>query len=337
MDLMQSTRNKLIELLADTQEKYISGQQLSDELNVSRNAIWKHMQELKRDGYIIEGIPRKGYKIISFPNKLSENTIQWGLNTKWLGQHIVHKNSTTSTQTIAHELAMDGAKHGTIVVADEQTAGKGRMNRAWHSSKGKGIWLSLILRPAILPHKAPQLTLLTATVLAHVISELGLQPYIKWPNDIIINNKKAAGILTEMKAEQDQIQYVVIGIGINVNQTITDLPVEIQNIATSLKIELQESLIISELIQKLLSQFEKKYEQFIQFGFQTIKEIWEGYGFKIGEMITIKTMHEKWTGQFCGIAEDGALLVTNKLGEKTKLYSAEIDWFKKGENGIVND
>src|SRR5690554_2579049 len=219
MDRMQSTRNKLIHLLANNDDQYISGQKLSEMLHISRSAIWKQMKNLEKAGYEIEGKPNQGYRILSFPDDLSEYTLQWGLDTEWIGKKIIHKQTTTSTQIVAHKLAQENCEHGTIVIADEQTKGKGRMNRPWHSSKKKGIWMSIILRPAILPYRAPQLTLLTATVLADVINEhIGIRPQIKWPNDILINNKKTAGILTEMQAEQDQIQYVVIGVGLNVNQ-----------------------------------------------------------------------------------------------------------------------
>ncbi|WP_369813137.1 biotin--[acetyl-CoA-carboxylase] ligase [Virgibacillus halodenitrificans] len=233
---MESTRNKLIDLLAKDKDTYISGQMLSEHLGISRSAVWKHMKNLEKDGYQIEGKSNKGYRIISFPDKLSENTIKWGLNTSWLGSKIIHKESTPSTQVIAHQLAQEGSPHGTIILADEQTSGRGRLNREWFSSKGKGIWMSIILRPEILPYLAPQLTLLTATVLAEVVQKnTTVTPMIKWPNDILINKKKTAGILTEMQAEQDQIQYVIIGIGMNINQTKEDIPIEIQSKATSLR------------------------------------------------------------------------------------------------------
>ncbi|HEY4602492.1 MAG TPA: biotin--[acetyl-CoA-carboxylase] ligase [Cerasibacillus sp.] len=328
---MQSTRNKLIDLLANNQDKYISGQHLSEELNISRSAIWKHMKELEKDGYEIEARQRRGYRIISFPNKLSENTLKWGLETDWLGNTIIHKTSTTSTQHIAHHLAREGAKHGTIVIADEQTGGKGRMNRPWHSSKNQGIWTSLILRPEISPHQAPQLTLLTATVLADVIyKETNIRPYIKWPNDILIENKKLSGILTEMQAEQDRIQYIIIGIGMNVNQTIHELPDDLSEKATSLRIETGHQLDMIKLVQAILEQFERTYETYLNEGFKSIKTKWESYGFKIGERINVKTMNQQWEATFSGIAPDGGLLVENKHnGKVEKLYSAEIDWFRE--------
>lgn len=329
---MSSTRNKLINILSSSKDKYTSGESLSEKLNVTRSAIWKHMKELEKDGYIIEGKSKVGYRILDYPNKLSENTLQWGLDTKWIGTNIVHKEVTTSTQLIAHELAQAGEAPGTIVIADEQTAGRGRLNRAWHSTKEKGIWLSIILRPNLLPYLAPQLTLLTATVLAEVIKEYtSIKPQIKWPNDILINNKKVAGILTEMQAEQDTIQYVIIGIGINVNQTKEDLPKDMQYKATSLKLETNKQINLTDFTQKILRKYEEIYTNYLNKGFPYIKEKWETYGFKIGQQIRMKTTKDTWKTTFSGIAEDGALLAKNKEGKTEKIYSAEIDWFEEGD------
>ena len=325
---MSSTRNKLIELLSENTSTYISGQFLSDELNISRSAIWKHMNELKKDGYEIEAKAKKGYRIVSFPNKISENTLVWGLNTEWLGNRIVHKESVTSTQRIAHELALDGAKHGTIVIADEQTEGKGRVDRKWHSKKGQGIWLSMILRPNILPYLAPQLTLLTATVLANVIDrQTNVTPQIKWPNDILIDGRKMAGILTEMQAEQDQVLYVIIGIGMNINQTKDDLPEVLSERATSLQIETGKKWDMIPIIQEILQTVEEKYTKFLELGFDPVKNDWENYGFRLNERLKITSGNKTWEGVFLGIAEDGALLAKNEEGKIEKVYSAEISWF----------
>lgn len=329
---MESTRNKLIKLLAENDSDYISGQRLSDELQISRAAIWKHMKKLEEDGYKIEAKTKKGYKIIEFPAKTSENTLQWGLHTNWLGEKIIHKTTVTSTQHVAHQLAREGAPHGTVIIADEQTEGKGRMNRAWYSSKNKGVWMSIILRPEILPYLAPQLTLLTATVIAEVLDKhLGVTPQIKWPNDLLINQKKAAGILTEMQAEQDRIQYIVIGMGINVNHTMHDIPDELRNKATSLYIATKQERSIKDLIQHILQKFETAYDNYLDKGFTDAKKSWESFGFKIGQEIKINTLKKSWTAEFNGIAEDGALLIENKDGGLQKMYSAEIDWFGGGE------
>jgi BirA family transcriptional regulator, biotin operon repressor / biotin---[acetyl-CoA-carboxylase] ligase len=325
---MESTRSKLIKLLSLQDDNYISGQEISEKLEISRSAIWKHMKELEKDGYEIEAKRNRGYRILSSPDKVSENTVQWGLDTKWLGKKIIHKESTPSTQIVAHQLAQEGAEHGTVVIADEQTAGKGRLSRDWYSAKNKGIWLSVILRPTLLPYLAPQLTLLTATVLADVFQkELQLQPKIKWPNDLIVNDKKVSGILTEMQAEQDKINYVIIGMGINVNHEEDELPNSIVNKATSLKMETGKIWGITELIQKILVTFEKNYADYLSHGFSIVKQKWEENGYRIGEVTRIKTFQSIDEAVIMGIADDGALLAKYQDGEVKKIYSAEIDWF----------
>lgn len=329
---MQSTRHRLIELLFANKHQFVSGQTLADTLSISRNAIWKHMKELEKDGYTIEAQARKGYRIVDVPPKISENTLKWGLQTDWLGTTIIHKESVQSTQHIAHDLARNGSPHGTVVIADEQTGGKGRMERSYQSKLGKGIWMSLLIRPQILPYLAPQLTLLTATVLADTLDDLyGINTQIKWPNDVLIDEKKVAGILTEMHAEQDQVQYVIIGIGLNVFHQEEDFDVELRQKATSVRMHTGKELDIQQLTQALLHTFEQQYASFIEGGFDDIKEKWEKYGYKIGEMISITTMKERWTARFLGIAEDGAL-ITQKEGEQPKrIYSAEIEWFSSSQ------
>src|SRR5690625_2970408 len=203
------------------------------------------------------------------------------------------------------------------------------MERPWDSKSTEGIWLSIILRPQIPPYLAPQLTLLTATVLADLIKEeTKLQPKIKWPNDLLIDQRKVSGILTEMQAEQDQILYVIIGIGLNVNQSLTDFNQSIREKVTSLYEASGEQWNRRHLIQQLLHTFEKSYETYIGEGFTNVKQKWESYGFRIGEQISIKTLNEQWKSTFLGIAEDGALLIENKSGEIEKLYSGEIQWFE---------
>ena len=326
---MASTRNKLIQILSENTDTYISGQEISEKLNISRNSVWKHMKALERDGYEIEGIPRKGYRIIKTPDKVSDNTIKWGLETEWLGHSIIHKPTGTSTQNLLHQAAQEDAPHGTVAILDEQTEGRGRMRRKWQSASNKGMWMSILLRPEIPPQEAPQLTLLTATVLADVLKhEWNVEPMIKWPNDLLLDKKKVAGILTEMQAEQDQIQYVVIGIGLNINHTEDDLPETVSYPATSLYLETGELWSIQDIIQYFLHRFEKAYDEFLLHGFSTVKEKWESYGFKIGKQIKIKTMNDEKDAIFQGIADDGALLIRDETGGTKKMYSGEIQWFE---------
>ncbi|QTM99634.1 biotin--[acetyl-CoA-carboxylase] ligase [Sediminibacillus dalangtanensis] len=324
---MNTTRNQLIELLKRSNQSFISGQELSENLGISRTAVWKHMKELEKEGYQVQAVPRKGYRISGQPDKLSASTVKWGLRTRWAGKQLFHYPVVESTQVIGHQLAQKGTEEGTVILADEQTAGKGRMGRRWHSAKTEGIWMSIILRPPILPHKAPQITLLTAVAIAEAIESLtNTTPAIKWPNDIFFHDRKAAGILTEMQAEQDEIQYIVLGIGINVNQSLSDLPEDIQQTATSIKQETGIEWELAPLVQQILADFETYYGNYLLNGFAAIKEKWEHYGYKIGEQVHVSASKQEYQAEILGIAEDGALRVRKLDGGDENLYSAEIHW-----------
>lgn len=331
MDKMESTRHQLINCLMKDENQYISSEKLSEKLHMSRTAVEEFLHELKKDGYLIEYIPNRGYRMIGCQEQISDSTIRQGLQTSWLGQTIIHKETIASTQLFAHKKARENAKHGTVVIADEQTAGKGRMNRPWHSKKGKGVWMSFILRPQMSPQFAPQLTFLTSTVLASVFAkEIGIDARIKWPNDILFHDKKVAGVLTEMQADQDHIRYVVIGIGINVNHTQADIPANIRHQATSLKIATKQHWQIKKLIQKILETFEKDYTTYLKTGFAFVKSNWEKRGYKLGQDVWVRTLSDRFKAVCYGIADDGSLLV-EKNGHVKRLYSAEIEWNNSGK------
>ena len=216
----------------------MSGQALADIAGCSRTAVWKHIEELRKEGFEFEAVKKKGYRILKAPDRVSEDAIHQGLKSKIIGRVIDYKESVPSTQKIAHSLAQEGAVEGTTVVADEQTEGRGRLLRSWHSPKGTGIWMSIILKPQLPPQKAPQFTLIAAVAVVQAIEEVcGLSPEIKWPNDILLNGRKVTGILTELQAEADKINSIIIGIGMNVNQKAEDFPEELRTIATSLSLE----------------------------------------------------------------------------------------------------
>lgn len=325
------TRKKLITLLSNHEGGYISGQRLSEELQISRSAIWKHMKALEKDGFEIEAVSRKGYRIVSAPNEMSSSSIQWGLETEWLGKKVIFEKQTDSTQKIAHMLANEGASHGTVVVADEQLQGRGRLSRPWYSKKGKGIWMSIILRPDMEPYRAPQLTLLTAVATSNMLKQTAKIPVqIKWPNDIYIHDRKLAGILTEMQGEQDRIEYVIIGIGMNINHSHADFPEDVENKATSLKIESEKEWKREPFIQALLKELEQLYALYMKEGFEPIKEMWEQSAYKLGEIITIHTSQHQWVGRLIGLHHDGALIVEDKDKKTHRIYSGEIDWKKDG-------
>ncbi|MDQ0160709.1 biotin--[acetyl-CoA-carboxylase] ligase [Alkalibacillus salilacus] len=323
---MEDTRKRLIELLYNQTGDYISGQELSKQLNISRSAIWKHMNELKKAGYQIEAITNRGYRIVSVPHEMSEASLRWGLDTTWYGKEINYLPSVTSTQYHAHDLAREGCDHGTVVIAGEQTAGKGRLKRYWDSPAGLGLWFSVVLRPTELtPKAATQLTLVAAVAYAKALKKWSIPVKIKWPNDLYIGDQKLAGILTEMQAEQDEIDYIVLGTGINVNHTTDDFHPSVQHTATSLKQFLNKTVDLNALFRDMASNFETEYDHFLNNGFQSIKEDWEQLGYKIGEWLTIRTNTE-WSGKLISLNDDGALIVEDVLGEQHILYSAEILW-----------
>ncbi|MGP7816040.1 biotin--[acetyl-CoA-carboxylase] ligase [Niallia sp. 01092] len=318
-------RKQLLEAFTSKPNQYISGQELANVLGCSRTAIWKHIEELRKDGFTLEAVRKKGYRIIDVPEKIIPDEIRFGLITKNFGRNIYYEETVESTQKIAHKLALEGAEEGTLVVAEEQLGGKGRLNRNWHSPKYKGIWMSLLLRPNIPILQAPQLTLLTAVAVVQGIEEVtGLQAQIKWPNDLLINNKKVTGILTEIQADSDRIQSVIVGIGINVNQELEDYPEEIQSLATSLLIEKGEKWNRANIIQAILLQLEKLYTVYLENGFYPIKILWESYAISIGKKVTARTLTGNLYGVALGITDEGVLLLEDEDGVTHQIYSADI-------------
>jgi BirA family biotin operon repressor/biotin-[acetyl-CoA-carboxylase] ligase len=319
-------RAKLLEAFSKADGEFLSGQKISEYIGCSRTAVWKHIEELRKEGYELEAVRRLGYRITKKPDKISSNEIQLGLTTKMMGRNIHFEEAVASTQKIAQSLANDGVPEGTIVVADQQTKGRGRMARAWHSPSGTGIWMSMIIRPNIPVNTTPQLTLLTAVAIVQAIEELTpLKPDIKWPNDIMINGKKIVGILTELQAEADQVHSVIIGTGINVNQKKEQFPEDLQNIATSILIETGEAWERAQFIQTILLKFEGLYSIFLSQGFKPIKLLWEGYAISINKKMIARTLKGTVEGRAIGIDDDGVLLIETEDRSIERIYSADIE------------
>ena len=324
---MQSElRKQLLDAFTNAGESFLSGQYLAELTGCSRTAIWKHIEELRKEGFELEAVRKKGYRIIKTPEKVTADEVMLGLTTSFIGRNIHYEESVESTQTIAHRLASQGVVEGTVVIADEQRSGKGRMNRFWHSPKYTGIWMSLILKPNIPLTKAPQLTLLTAVAIVQAMEETtGMIPEIKWPNDILINGKKVTGILTELQAEADQIHSIIIGMGINVNQKKEDFPEELQDRASSLYIEKGEFISRASLIRSIFSHFEKLYLLYLEKGFFPIKLLWEGYAVSIGKILKARTLTDVIEGKAMGITDEGVLKIEDKSGNIHHVYSADIE------------
>lgn len=305
----------------------ISGQALADEFHVSRTAIWKHMQTLKEEGYEFETLKKRGYKLLSVPDKVDLGQLQQFLTTKRYGRQVHYYDSVDSTQLVAHELVRAGAPDGTIVIAEHQTAGRGRMMREWESSEGKGIWMTVIIRPNVAPHQAPQFTLVTAVSIVQAMkaSFKNFTPEIKWPNDILVNGKKTTGILTEMVAEADRIQALLIGIGINVNQQREDFPDELQSIATSIALEEGEQIERVHFVAKVLEFLENYSDHYVKNGFGMIKTLWEESSGTIGKQVKATTLREVVEGEAVSITESGVLEIRQANGEIKSVYSADIE------------
>lgn len=324
---MQSElRSKLLEAFSNAEGGFVSGQKLSEYIGCSRTAVWKHIEELRKDGYELEAVRRLGYRITKKPNKISGNEIKIGLKTIKMGHYVHFEETVSSTQKIAQTLANEGAVEGTIVVAEKQTKGRGRMARNWYSPSGTGIWMSLIIRPNLPVQATPQLTLLTAVAIVQALEEVTpLKPDIKWPNDILINGKKLVGILTELQAEADQVHSIIIGIGINVNQALIDFPEELHPIATSIHLETGELWDRARLIQEILFKFETLYSIYLSQGFRPIKLLWEGYAISLHKPIRAKTINGSVEGKAVGIDDAGVLLIETSDGSVKQIYSADIE------------
>ncbi|MCM3766588.1 biotin--[acetyl-CoA-carboxylase] ligase [Neobacillus niacini] len=324
---MQSEiRKKLLDAFTNSQDSYLSGQYIAELIGCSRTAVWKHIEELRKEGFELEAVRKKGYRIIKTPEKITADEIRLGLETSFIGRNIHYEETVDSTQKIAHGLATEGVPEGTVVLAEEQLSGKGRMNRKWHSPKFTGVWMSLILRPNIPLTRSPQLTLLTAVAIVQAIEEVTeLKPEIKWPNDIMINGKKITGILTELQAEADRIHSIIIGIGINVNQQAVDFPEELRETATSLFIEAGGNISRAGLIRSIFKHFEKLYMLYLEQGFLPVKLLWESYAVSIGKNLKARTLTDVIEGRALGITDDGVLRIEDQTGTIHHVYSADIE------------
>lgn len=304
-------RTKILELLRKEPESYLSGEEISRQLAVSRTAIWKHMQTLKQAGYEIEAHPRRGYRLKSLPDLLLPDEIRDTLNTKMIGRgEIYYFSDIASTNNEAKKQANLGCPEGSIVLSEAQSGGRGRLARSWFSPSGKGIWLSVVLRPLFNPYDAPKCTLLTAVAVTKAIRRVAqVECGIKWPNDILYHGKKIVGILTEMSAEIDAINYVVIGMGINVNIGEQDFPAELMDIATSLSIVTGHDISRLTLLNAVLAELEQAYENVIQRGFSEMLDEWRGFSVTLGQNVNVAGSGREFSGMAVDIDHDGALLV----------------------------
>ncbi|MBF1686134.1 MAG: biotin--[acetyl-CoA-carboxylase] ligase [Selenomonas sp.] len=312
-------RSDVLELLREA-GGCISGEKIAERLGVTRAAVWKKIAALREAGYDIASAPRSGYVLRSAPDRLIEAEIAKDLGTALVGKKIICYDAVDSTNLVLKQLAHEGAADGTVVVADRQGTGRGRMERPFFSPPGKGIWVSILLRPTFLPQDAPKCTLMAAVAVARAMEHFGLRAAIKWPNDILHEGRKLVGILTEMSAEMDRVNYVVIGIGINVNIAREDFPEELRDTATSLMQMKGEPLARVAFLQELLRALDALYREVQSDGFAPVLAAWRTYAVTLGQTVrVIGPAGEEFEGVAADIDADGALFVDTATGRRRVL------------------
>lgn len=315
-------KTKILNLLREAGEKYISGEDIANALGVTRTAVWKHINELRSGGYDIVSQSRSGYHLNSAPDSLFAAEIKNGLDTSIVGCEVVSLNTIDSTNEEAKRRARLGnCADGTVIVSEQQTGGKGRLERSFFSPSGKGVWFSVVLKPPFLPQEAPKCTLMAAVAVAGAMREFGVSAGIKWPNDILDyehDNRKMTGILTEMSAEIDRINYVVIGTGINVNIPLEDFPMDLQDKAGSMLIAKGEKIPRVPFFQAVLRNLDRLYISVKEQGFAPVMEEWRKLSITLGQEINVigVTSNEVYSGKAVDIDEDGALLV--QVGDEVR-------------------
>ena len=314
-----------MQLLKGQQPEFVSGELICKNFGVSRTAVWKHVQTLRTEGYEIMSRPRAGYRLASVPDRLYPQEILSGLKTEFMGRRIYYFAQVPSTNAVARELVPAGAPDGALAVAEEQTGGRGRLGRGWFSPPGKGVWCSLILYPPVNPAAAPPLTMLTAVAVARAVRRVaGLTPGIKWPNDLLLGGKKFCGILTEMSAEMERINYIIIGAGINVNLNQEDFPGEIANVATSLKAYAGRTVSRVELLQAYLQEMEVLYRIWLKEGFAPVLKLWKELCVTLQRPVRVSGLKESVEGWAEDVDEEGSLIL--RLADQTirRLTAGEV-------------
>lgn len=318
-------RKRILEFLRQNNQEPVSGEEISKQLEISRTAVWKHIQTLKSEGYTIESVPKRGYILHEAPDRLFPQEIQSRLETKWLGHNICYKDSVDSSNNLAKVLANAGCEDGLIVVAEEQGAGKGRLSRGWISPHAKGIWFSVVLKPPFLPQEASKCTLMAAVAVVKAINSIkGVKASIKWPNDILLNGRKLVGILTEMNAEFGHINYVVIGIGINTNATADDYPDEVKELAVSVADAATEPFTRVQLLADILKNLELLYEAACKEGFAPILDEWRKYSCTLCQEVKVIAPDMTYFGTAIDIDEEGLLIVRKKDGSLDKVVAGDV-------------
>src|SRR5664280_2786434 len=320
-----SERKKTVVDILRTSTDFVSGEAISDRLGISRNAVHKHVETLRKRGYRIVGVSRRGYRLEQEPSTLSMARVTDRTKTSAFGHSFRYYDEIESTNAEAKSLANAGAPEGTVVIAECQTAGRGRLGRRWVSPAGKGLLFSVLLRPTMPMEDAHLLTLVAAAAAAEAIEAIAGTPvHIKWPNDLFLGDRKAGGILMEVSGEQDEVEWVVVGIGINVNTEYSELPVALRRTATSLKIVKGEPVDRSELLATLLLSLETHYKDAVANGFDHALASFRNRDYLLHKSISVETREGPVSGSASGVDDRGALLVELPHRQVRRFHSGDV-------------
>jgi BirA family biotin operon repressor/biotin-[acetyl-CoA-carboxylase] ligase len=318
---------EILRLLREHPSVFLSGEEISRRLKVTRTAVWKRVTRLRTLGYEIEASTRSGYRLIQSPDLLSPSEIKPFLTTKWMGKTIHYFPSIDSTNSKAYQLALEGAEEGEVVIAESQVKGRGRLGRYWFSPPYLNLYLSAILRPKIPPHRASLITLTAAVATADAIQKYsGLLPLIKWPNDILLGDRKVAGLLNEIHSETDRIHFVILGIGVNLNMSGKMFSEEIRGAATSLKREMGETISRKVFLCSLLEELEGWYAIFLKEGGAPVLEAWREKAKIKGKRVKVTSFGETLSGVAVDVDLDGALILKAKNGEQKRIVAGDVEY-----------
>jgi BirA family biotin operon repressor/biotin-[acetyl-CoA-carboxylase] ligase len=320
----QDAREEILRLFR-LSGNFVSGEKLSRSLGVSRTAVWKQIGLLREQGYHIEALPSRGYRLLSGPDSFLPAEIKAGSENRLIGREVVYFTETDSTNLRAQALGEAGAVEGTVVIADRQSAGKGRLGRQWFSPPGVNLYASVLLRPPISPRLAPQLTFVSALAVARAIEETsGLEPTVKWPNDILLGGRKVAGLLNELSAETERVHYVILGIGVNLNMTADQFPGDLRYPATSVALEKGEPVSRVAFARALFRHVEQLYELYLLKGFTPLLRAWESLFELTGQPAEVDCRERVLRGIVEGLDSDGALLLRLPNGETERILAGDV-------------
>jgi BirA family biotin operon repressor/biotin-[acetyl-CoA-carboxylase] ligase len=329
----RSQRERILALLRGA-DGYVSSQAICTELDITRAAVWKQIQNLRRHGYSIQGVASQGYRLCEVPDALHVLEADPGIRTERIGRTIRVKEVTGSTNDDLWELGRKGAEEGTVLIAEMQQAGKGRKGRQWASPANRNLYMSVLLRPPFPPADAAMVTLMAGVVLCKAIQEaFSLEPAIKWPNDLLLEGKKAAGILAEMHAEQESIHFLILGIGVNLNMSREMFPKDLRYPATSVQLVLGRPVERVPFARRLLEHLDRGYGRLLLDRGASVLRDWDRYCAHSGEWLEINTAQGNVEGRFRGLDEQGSMILENASGRTETVRAGDVVRVCREEKG----